>query len=98
MAHTRSYWVYILASRTCALYIGVTNDLQRRVFEHKEGQMPGFTKRYGVNRLVYLEEFGDVTEAIAREKELKGRRRARKVELIESMNPEWRDLSKGWYD
>ena len=98
MAHTRSYWVYILASRTCTLYVGVTNDLQRRVFEHKEGQTPGFTKRYGVNRLVYFEGFGDVTQAIAREKELKGWRRARKVDLVESMNPEWRDLSQGWYD
>ena len=76
----------------------MTNDLTRRVFEHKEGQTPSFTKRYGVNRLVHFEEFGDVTEAIGREKELKGWRRARKVELIESVNPEWRDLSEGWYD
>jgi putative endonuclease len=98
MAHTRSYWVYMLASRTCTRYIGVTNDLERRVLEHKEGQVPGFTPRYSVNRLVHFEGFGDVTGAIGREKELKGWRRRRKVELIESVNPQWRDLSEGWYD
>ena len=98
MSHTRAYWVYLLASRTCTLYLGVTNDLERRVLEHKEGQVPGFTQRYGVNRLVYCEGFGDVTAAIAREKQLKGWLRRKKVELIESVNPQWRDLSEGWYD
>jgi putative endonuclease len=71
----------------------VTNDLERRVFEHKEGNPGSFTARYNVNRLVYFEEFGDVTQAIDREKEIKRNTRRQKIKLIESMNPEWRDLS-----
>ena len=98
MSHTRACWVYLLASRTCTLYLGVTNDLERRVLDHKKGQVPGFTQRHGVNRLVHFEGFGDVTAAIAREKQLKGWLRRKKVELIESVNPQWRDLSEGWYD
>ncbi len=97
MLHIRSYWVYILASRTTTLYIGITNDLERRMCEHKEGLIPGFTSKYGMTQLVYHECFGDVTEAIAREKQLKRWRRAKKADLIESMNPEWKDLSEGWF-
>jgi putative endonuclease len=92
----REYYVYIMASRTCTLYTGVTNDIQRRVYEHQQGQVRGFTSKYGVTRLVYYEAFGDVGYAIAREKQIKSWRRSKKVDLIESMNPKWRDLSEGW--
>lgn len=90
----KSSWVYIMASRSRVLYIGVTNDLQRRVDEHKGGRVDGFTKRYRVTRLVYSELFLDIEHAIAREKQLKGWRRSRKVELIERRNPHWQDLAE----
>ncbi|UCC69898.1 MAG: GIY-YIG nuclease family protein [Armatimonadota bacterium] len=86
-----------MPSRTCTLYVGVTNDLEQRVFEHKENLIPGFTRKYGITRSVYFESYGEVLDAIAREKQIKGWRRARKVDLIESVNPRWRDLSEGWY-
>ena len=92
------YYVYITSSRSSTLYIGVTNDLLRRVYEHKEKLAKGFTERYGINRLVYFELTESVESAIAREKQLKGWRRERKVELIESMNPEWNDLSLEWME
>lgn len=91
------YYTYILASRTRVLYVGVTNDLVRRVDEHKRRLTPGFASRYGVNQLVYFEQFGQVLDAIAREKELKGWKRARKIGLIEGRNPAWRDLAEWWY-
>jgi putative endonuclease len=87
------YCVYILASATKALYVGVTNDLRRRLFEHKTGAIPGFTARYKINRLVYYECVAEARPAIEREKQLKGWRRERKVELIEAQNPEWEDLA-----
>ncbi|HEU0301717.1 MAG TPA: GIY-YIG nuclease family protein, partial [Longimicrobium sp.] len=87
-----NYYVYILASRKRVLYVGVTNDLVRRVGEHKQGVLPGFTWRYNVDRLVYYEQMHDVSAAIAREKEIKGWVRDRKLALVESQNPEWRDL------
>jgi putative endonuclease len=87
----KTYHVYIMASRV--LYIGVTSDLLRRVREHKERKVPGFTARYGVTELVYFEAFGDIRVAIAREKQLKGWLRSRKIALIESFNPRWKDLS-----
>ena len=96
MSH--SYYVYIMSNRHKTLYIGVTNDLERRVYEHKNGLTPGFTKRYDINRLVLYEEFSDVNEAIAREKRLKGWVRRRKIELIEAVNPGWEDLAAEWYD
>ena len=88
----KSYGVYILASRTRVLYIGVTNDLERRAAEHRSGEGGAFTRRYRVHQLVYAEEYPDVNDAIAREKELKGWTRAKKVALIERMNSRWRDL------
>lgn len=89
----RTYWVYMLASaRNGTLYIGVTNDLARRVYEHKTRATGGFTARYGVTMLVWSEEHHDINEAIAREKMLKRWRRAWKLDLIESANPDWRDL------
>jgi len=88
-----TYYVYILASVKRTLYVGVTNDLRRRLYEHKTGMIPGFTAKYKVNRLVYFEAVGQVDAAIRREKQLKGWRRSRKVELVESQNPEWEDLA-----
>jgi len=94
----RTYWVYILTNRTHgALYVGVTNSLERRMWQHKSGANEGFTKRYGLKRLVHFEDFRDVTAAIARETELKGWRRSRKVALIENENPRWKDLSASWF-
>ena len=94
----KRYYVYILSSKTGTLYIGVTNDLQRRIFEHKHGLIEGFTKRYKVTRLVYYEETPEVNEAITREKEIKKWRRSRKIDLIKSMNSQWKDLSDGWFN
>ena len=91
MEHT--YYVYILASkRNGTLYIGVTNNLKRRVYEHKHRLMPGFTAKYNVHHLVYFEATDNSYTAITREKQLKKWNRAWKIELIESKNPEWRDL------
>ena len=93
-----SYWVYILASRkNGTIYVGITNSLRRRVWEHKNESVPSFTKQYGVTLLVYYEEFRDVTNAISREKQLKSGSRAKKIALIEKENPGWSDLSDGWF-
>jgi putative endonuclease len=87
------YYVYILASKpNGTLYIGITNNIARRVWEHKPGLVEGFTKKYGVDRLVYCEAFGRPQEAIQRKKRLKKWNRAWKGELIESTNPDWKDL------
>ena len=90
----RTFYVYIMASRSRVLYVGVTNDLETRVQQHKAGGVPSFTRRYRVTRLVYFEEFSDVRDAIAREKQLKAWKRSRKVELIEQRNPIWEDLAR----
>jgi putative endonuclease len=96
MGADRNYWVYIPASRIGGtLYIGITNDLIRRVYEHRSKVVPGFTKRYGVIRLVYFEQFGDVEFAIRREKRLKKWPRAWKIRAIEEANPDWHDLYPG---
>jgi putative endonuclease len=92
------YYVYILTNRSKTLYTGVTSNLESRVFDHKNHTRPGFTLRYKVDRLVYFERFGDVHAAIAREKQIKGLLRIKKMALIVSMNPEWKDLSTGWYE
>ncbi len=90
----RRYFVYILASRyRGTLYIGVTNDLSRRVGQHKAGVVPGFTREYRVQRLVYFEEYASIIEARARERVLKRWRREWKFALIEKINPNWRDLT-----
>ena len=86
-------YVYILTNKTnSVLYVGVTNELKRRVYEHKNKLIEGFTKRYNVDRLVYYEAGGDVEGAIWREKQLNAGRRLKKIQLIENMNPDWRDL------
>ena len=93
----RSYSVYILGSISGTLYIGVTNNLHRSVFQHKRKEIEGFTRDYDVDRLLYFENFQDVRNAIDREKQIKRWRREKKVRLIESNNPHWVDLSVGWY-
>jgi len=90
----RDYYVYIMSNRTHVLYIGVTNDLLRRVEEHREGILGGFTSKYKLRRLVYYEHSNDVVAAIAREKQLKNWRREKRIALIERMNPTWSDLSR----
>jgi putative endonuclease len=90
------YFIYMLASgRNGTLYTGVTNNLVRRIAEHRDGRMRGFTRRYGVTILVWYGEFGDVQDAIAREKQVKGWNRAWKIRLIEKTNPVWNDLMTG---
>jgi putative endonuclease len=96
--HEGSYFTYIMASRSRTLYVGMTGNLQRRVFEHKWKEHDGFTARYNCDRLVWFERHQDVQVAIAREKELKGWRRSKKIALIESANAAWVDLSRDWYD
>ncbi len=91
------YYVYIMTNRSKTLYTGVTSKLEKRVFEHKNGLTGGFTSKYKVDRLVYFERFGQIRSAIAREKQIKGLSRLKKMALIVSMNPEWKDLSEGWY-
>jgi putative endonuclease len=90
---TKHYYVYIMASRSRVIYIGVTNDLRRRVEQHQQKVVQGFTQKYNCTRLVYYESTEDVHSALAREKELKGWRREKKTALIESVNPTWQDLS-----
>jgi putative endonuclease len=90
------YFVYIMTNMSGTLYTGVTNDLRRRVYQHRNKLVEGFTKRYNITRLVYFETTTDIRAAIAREKQIKGWRRSKKIALIESMNPEWRDLAEDW--
>jgi putative endonuclease len=97
MASEKNYYVYIMTNRSKTLYTGVTNDLMRRVYEHKSKMVEGFTKKYNITRLLYFEETSEVQSAIAREKQIKGWLRAKKVALIESKNPEWKDLSEEWF-
>ena len=103
-----AYYVYIVTNHSGTLYIGVTNgacirhpgtprDLERRMYEHKSGQVPGFSSRYKTDRLVYFEEGSDIQAAISREKQLKGWTRKRKIALIAGMNPRWQDLSEDWF-
>ncbi|HEY0107559.1 MAG TPA: GIY-YIG nuclease family protein [Rhizomicrobium sp.] len=92
----KRYWVYMLASKKDGtLYIGITGALAERTWQHKKDLNDGFTKRYGVHRLVWFEEWGDVGDAITREKQIKGWNRAWKIKLIEKTNPDWRDLFRG---
>ena len=92
-----SYYVYILSSRNRRLYVGVTNNLERRVWEHKTRFTQGFSSRYNIHLLVYCEDYESIRDAIDREKQLKAWRREKKVYLIESLNPEWDDMAEHWY-
>jgi len=94
----KEYYVYIMTNRSRTLYTGVTNDLRRRVYEHKHKLVPGFTKKYNITLLAYYEATLDVRSAIEREKQIKGWLRSKKIALIQSVNPEWRDLSDDWLD
>ena len=90
------YWVYIVASRSGTLYIGITNSIDRRMREHKSGEIEGFSSKYHCDRLVYFESFDDVHKAIGREKQLKGWQREKKIRLIEGRNPRWEDFAEKW--
>jgi putative endonuclease len=94
---TKTYRVYILASASGVLYTGVTNNLHRRMAEHRQKLVAGFTSSYNVRKLVYFEVFGDVRLAIAREKQIKSWRREKRIQLIEKKNPKWVDLSCDWF-
>jgi putative endonuclease len=89
---TRQYYVYILTNQSRTLYTGVTNNLERRIYEHKHKLVPGFTAKYNITRLVYFEVTQDVLSALSREKQIKGWLRSKKTALIESINPEWKEL------
>ena len=93
----KEYYVYILANASRRIYVGVTNNLERRVYEHKYKLIPGFTSKYNIHRLVYFESTFDVTAAITREKQIKGWLRSKKIALIETLNPLWNDLSAEWF-
>jgi len=93
----REYYVYIMTNDSRTLYIGITNDLERRVFEHKSKAVEGFTRKYNITKLIYFESTDDVTVAIEREKQIKGWLRKKKIALIESMNPAWGDLAGDWF-
>lgn len=93
----RKFYVYIMGSLGGTLYIGMTSNLHRRVFEHKLHRIEGFTDKYEVERLLYWESFDEVASAINREKQLKGWRRSKKIVLIESLNPHWVDLAREWF-
>ncbi len=88
----KSYYIYIISSFKKVLYIGITSNLRKRIWEHREGVVDGFTKKYNIKMLVYYEVYDDPETAIKREKQLKRWRREKKLKLIESMNPEWKDL------
>jgi putative endonuclease len=92
----RTFYVYILASKSRVLYTGITNNLGRRLLEHKNKLVKGFTSKYNINQLVYYEEYNSPQDAILREKQIKGWLRIKKINLIEEINPEWKDLSEGW--
>jgi putative endonuclease len=95
--HERRYYVYLLTNwNNRVIYVGVTNDLTRRIYEHKNKLVEGFTKTYNVDKLVYFEETNDVNSALAREKEIKKWHREKKNNLVLRMNPKWNDLSKEW--
>lgn len=91
------YYVYIATNKSRTLYVGVTNNLERRMYEHRQKANPGFTSRYNINKLVYFEVTSDVHSAISREKQIKGWLRSKKIVLIESVNPDWKDLSAGLF-
>ena len=95
---TRQYFVYILTNQKRTLYTGVTNDLVRRVYEHRNKLAEGFTNKYNIAWLVHYGATGDIRSALAREKQIKGRRRSKKVGLIESTNPQWKDLAAEWFE
>jgi len=95
MPASRTYYVYVMSNRSRTLYIGITNNIRRRVWQHRTGLVEGFTHRYKINTLVYVESFGDALSAITWEKQIKRWRRDKKLRLIAQNNPDWHDLSDG---
>ena len=93
----RTYWVYIMTNRSGTLYTGMTENLARRIEEHRQRHAPGFASRYKIDRLVHAESFSEVRDAIAHEKQIKGWDRAKKLALISENNPDWRELSEEWF-
>lgn len=93
----KNYYVYIMSSKSGVLYVGMTNDIKKRVYQHKKRQTPGFTAKYNVKYLVYVETVSDPLSAISREKQIKKWRREKKIAIINSMNPDWKDLSEDWF-
>jgi putative endonuclease len=91
------YYIYFMSNRSKTIYIGVTGPFRKRVWQHKTGQFEGFTKRYKLDRLVYFEKYKNVHAALAREKQLKRWTRIKKIQLVVSMNPTWKDLAEHWY-
>ncbi len=99
MSDTHHYYIYLLTTNNNkVMYVGMTNNLERRVYEHKMKLVPGFTAKYNVSKLVYFEETQDVHAAIAREKEIKKWRREKKNSLVAAVNPHWQDLSASWFE
>ena len=94
----RNFYVYIMSNLAGITYVGMTNDIARRVSEHKRGALPGFARKHGTKKLVYYEDFQYVEDAIAREKQIKSWRKEKKRALIRELNPKWDDLSAGWFE
>ena len=91
------FYIYIIASRTGTLYVGMTNDIKKRIYQHKNHLVGGFTEKYNIDRLIYVETISDFDSVIKREKQIKKWRREKKVALIDSQNPSWDDLSRDWF-
>lgn len=94
----KTFYVYIMSSKSGTLYVGLTSDIKKRIYEHKNHLIAGFTDKYNIDRLLYIETMSEPASAINREKQIKAWRREKKVELNDSLNPEWNDLSQDWYD
>jgi putative endonuclease len=94
----KTFYVYIMGSKSGTLYVGMTSDIKKRVYEHKNHSMPGFTDKYNIDKLLYVETTGGPSSAINREKQIKAWKREKKVALIDSINSEWNDLSEDWYN
>jgi len=94
----KTFYVYIMASQTGTLYVGLINNIKRRIYQHKNHEVPGFTDKYNIDRHLYFEILGDSLSAIRREKQIKTWRREKKVQLIDSQNPSWNDFSEDWYE
>jgi len=98
MQRRNRYYVCIMTNNSGTLYVGMTNNIKKRVYEHKNKLIDGFTKKYNISRLLYFETFGNSYSAIAREKTIKGWLRKKKIELLSQTNPHWKDISQDWYD
>ena len=94
----KTFYVYIMGSKSGTLYVGMTSDIKKRVYEHKNHSMPGFTDKYNIDKLLYVETTGGPSSALNREKQIKAWKREKKVALIDSINSEWNDLSEDWYN